>query len=223
MTEAELTIAGQPQNEPSSVRLAGTLALAGMVSGLLLALVYQLTDPIIKDNQARELREAVTDVVPGATLVQGVLKAEGSEAYVVFAGYDENRNFIGYAIKAEEPGFADVIKLIYGYNPETKRVIGMKVLESLETPGLGDGIIKNEEFIAQFGELNFEPEIVVVKDGADEDYEIDALTGATISTKALATAINDACAAWIERLPADPPPYQEPEADEPAAEDGEGA
>ncbi len=146
----------------------------------------------------------------------------------IYAAYDESEAFIGYAITGESVGFADMIGLIYGYNPQTKRVIGIKVLESLETPGLGDKIKteKNPAFAAQFADLASEPEIMVVKDGKDADNEIDAITGATISSKAVARAVNATNQSWVQYLPEEPPEYvppvEEPAEEEAAEQTGEG-
>ena len=54
------------------------------------------------------------------------------------------------AVPAAGPGFQDTIALLYGYQPAEQRVVGMEVLESRETPGLGDKIFKDAEFVAEF-------------------------------------------------------------------------
>ena len=222
MSEVELTISAQ-RKDPSAARLILTLGLAGMISGLALSSVYQITDPIIQANNQRELEEAVLEVVPGAMGMQELVLANDAEVEkTIYAAYDENDQFLGYAIEGSWAGFADKIRLIYGYDPSTKRIVGMKVLESLETPGLGDKIKKdkNPAFSAQFDNLAIEPMIVAVKDKKDQDNEIDAITGATISSKAVVKAINEANEGWLQYLPATPP-VREEEGDREAAS-GEG-
>ena len=77
----------------------------------------------------------------------------------------------------------------------------MEILESRETPGLGDKIYKDAEFVANFYSLSIDPEITVVKKGMKEaPNEIDAITGATISAKAVARIINQANIKWAPRL-----------------------
>ena len=63
-----------------------------------------------------------------------------SKANLVFAGYDDNDQLVGLAIEAQAMGYQDVIRLIYGYSFEAQAIIGIRVLESRETPGLGDRI-----------------------------------------------------------------------------------
>lgn len=193
-------------SEPSSTRLIVTLSLAGLLSGLILVGAYELTLPRIQANQARELREAVFKVLPGTKRFQEMVFIEGelveTEAdaeEVVYAGYDQDDELLGYAIPAEGAGFQDTIKLIYGYRPGQRIIVGMEVLESRETPGLGDKIIKDAAFRENFLELSVDPEIIpVTEKGAPN--QIDTITGATISSKAIANILNTTNERWLPRL-----------------------
>ena len=114
---------------------------------------------------------------------------------MVYAGYDENDKLVGIAVPASGMGFADVLKVLYGYDPEKQAVVGFYVLESKETPGLGDKIEKDPNFLANFSALdvslsdNFSEiknTVVPVKNGAKKNpWEIDGITGATISSRAI--------------------------------------
>jgi electron transport complex protein RnfG len=127
---------------------------------------------------------------------------------VIYGGYDEQGDFVGYAIPAAGPGFQDTIAILYGYEPGAKLVVGMEVLESRETPGLGDKIYKDAVFVGGFSALSVEPQIVAVKKGTKSGAnEIDAITGATISSKAVVRIINETHAVWSAQLP---PPGSEP-------------
>jgi len=203
---------------PGSLRLVLTLALAGLISGVAIIGIYEATLPTITANKARELREAVFKVLPAASQMQQLVYRDGElvatqdrqkDEQAVYGGYDEKGNFVGYAIPAAGPGFQDTIGLLYGYVPDRKLVVGMEVLESRETPGLGDKIYKDAEFVGGFAALSVEPEIVAVKKGtSSQANEIDAITGATISSKAVVRIINEAHTEWSQRLPpagAEPP------------------
>jgi electron transport complex protein RnfG len=204
---------------PSSLRLVMTLAIAGLVSGIAIIGIYETTLPTITANKARELREAVFKVLPGVSRMQALVYRDGrivsvpepqKDEPVVYGGYDENGDFVGYAMPGAGPGFQDTIALLYGYLPRDKQVVGMEILESRETPGLGDKIYKDEEFVAEFSALSVEPEIVAVKKGTGaQPNEVDAITGATISSKAVVRIINETHVAWTEQLPApgSEPPY----------------
>jgi electron transport complex protein RnfG len=202
---------------PGSMRLVLTLAIAGLISGIAIIGIYESTLPTITANKARELREAVFKVLPGVTQMQALVYRDGElvtvdapdkDEPVVYGGYDDAREFVGYAMPAAGPGFQDTIAILYGYKPEEKQVVGMEVLESRETPGLGDKIYKDAVWVAGFSALSVEPEIVAVKKGTKSNpNEIDAITGATISSKAVVRIINEAHTAWSGKLP---PPDAEP-------------
>jgi len=208
--------------EVSSARLVLTLALAGLISGVAIIGIYEATLPTITINKARELREAVFKVIPGVTQMQKLVYRNGElipstetkrDEQPVYGGYDADGGFIGYAIPGAGPGFQDTIGLLYGYKPDRQLVTGMEVLESRETPGLGDKIYKDTDFVANFEELLIEPEIVVVKKGQKSNpNEVDAITGATISSRAVVRIINETHVDWSTRLP---PPGSEPLMTEP--------
>jgi electron transport complex protein RnfG len=200
---------------PGSVRLVTTLALAGLLSGLTIVGTYEATLPRITENQARALRRAIFEVVPGANVFQPLELVEGElgvagEATDLFAVYDGSGSFVGYAITGEGPGFQDTIGLIFGFDPAREQVVGMQVLESRETPGLGDRIFKDPEFVASFRSLATQPEIVLVPKGSGTaPHEVDGITGATISSKAVVKILNASIARWSASLPepgAEPPP-----------------
>ncbi len=196
---------------PSSLRLVLTLAVAGLISGVAIIGIYESTLPTITMNKARELQAAVFNVLPGVSHMQAFVYRDGQllaaepakDEPVVYGGYDEAGAFVGYAIPGAGPGFQDTIGLLYGYTPEHKLVLGMEILESRETPGLGDKIYKDAEWVAGFEALAVEPEIVAVKKGSKAAAnEIDAITGATISSKAVVRIINETHSVWQARLPA---------------------
>jgi electron transport complex protein RnfG len=205
---------------PSSLRLVLTLAIAGLVSGVAIIGIYEATLPTITANKARELREAVFKVLPGVSQMQPLVFREGelvvelapdADESAIYGGYDSDGQFVGYAIPGAGPGFQDTIGLLYGFDPLQRQVRGMEVLESRETPGLGDKIYKDMDFVGDFKALSVDPTIVAVKKGSkSRPNEVDAITGATISSKAVVRIINETHALWSEKLlaPGTEPPLQ---------------
>jgi len=198
--------------EPGSLRLVATLGLAGLLSGIIIATVYEATRPAIEAYQAKVLRQAVFAVLAGSARMERLVfdgerllvkdeEAKNEEA--VFAGYDGQGRLLGYAIPNAGPGFQDTIRLLYGYRPDARLVVGMEILESRETPGLGDKIYKDAAFVANFHDLAVDPAILAVKQGTkSRPNQVDAITGATISSKAVVRIINEANARWLPRLEA---------------------
>jgi len=201
--------AAQPPT--SSARLVMTLGVAGLLSGLVLVLAYRATLPTIEANEARALRAAVLEVVPGSSRLTPLVEdpsgklvpdEEGSGSSAVYAALDSTGALRGYAIPAEGAGFQDNIRLIYGFDPSTRHVVGMRVLDSRETPGLGDKIYKDASFVHAFDALAVDPEIRLVKSGDHAaDNEVHAITGATISSRAVVRIVNESNARWLVRIP----------------------
>lgn len=197
--------------EASAARLIATLGVAGLLSGLIIVTAFEATLPTITAYKARVLQEAVFKVLPGTVSLQRLayrdgrlvpIEREAKGEEMVLGGYDGEGRLIGYAIPGAGPGFQDIIRLLFGYRPEAGQVVGMEILESRETPGLGDKIYKDAAFVANFQSLSIDPEIVTVKKGTrSAPNEIDAITGATISSKAVARIINEAAVRWRPRLP----------------------
>jgi len=198
---------------PEGARLVLALSLAGLVSGLAIVGAYRATLPAIRANQAAALRRAVFEVLPGAermerlewrdgALVTAEDGAAAGAAPAVYAGYGAGGERVGYAVPAEGAGFQDTIRLLFGYRPERRRIVGLAILESRETPGLGDRIYKDPEFVAAFSDLAVEPQVELVKGGGEGPNQVDAITGATISSRAVVDIVNAAGGEWWERLAA---------------------
>lgn len=194
---------GAPSRESASAwGLIGTLAVAGSLAGLLIVLVHGWAEPRIQAHRAAVLHEAIGEVLKSPArydtlyVVGPALQerrpadGEGTALEAVYRGYDESGRPIGFAITGAEPGFQDVIRLIFGYDPATRTVLGMRVLESRETPGLGDKIEKDSTFVAGF--IGAEAPLRGTKAGSDQgdDHDVDMVTGATISSRTVVSAIN---------------------------------
>jgi electron transport complex protein RnfG len=194
------------QNAPevSPLRLVATLAIAGALAGLLLVTVYQWTQPAIQAHKAQVLRAAVLEVLAGPQtyqtlyVVDNALTADppgGADLQsleAVYLGLGADGRPDGFAVPAGKPGFQDIVSVIFGYDPSTGALRGMKVLANKETPGLGDRIEKDSAFTGQF--VGATVPLVGVKPGrgTGNDDEIDTITGATISSRTVIVAINEA-------------------------------
>ena len=190
----------------------------GAFCALLIVSVFQVTADRIKHNQAEFLAAAVAEVLPEARSTVAVnLNGEGhlqavSEpgALPVFLGYGDDGKLVGAVVTAQGMGYQDNIRVIYAYSFERKAIVGFKVLESKETPGLGDRIEKEPHFIANFEALDarvsadgssLENPIVTVKQGEKtEPWQIDGITGATITSKAIGSLLNASAGTWIPIL-----------------------
>ena len=182
-------------------RLFATLGVAGALAGLLIVLSWQLTQPTIARNKAARLRAAVEEVLAGPArfdtlyVVAGALTETppaGGTPEQVYVGYAGDGRVVGFAIDAAQPGFADVVRLIFGYDHARHELLGIKVLENKETPGLGDKIEKDTAFVGQFTAAATPLRGVKVGRATGDPHEIDMITGATISSRVVIRIVNDA-------------------------------
>lgn len=183
-------------------RLIATLAGAGALAGLLVVLAFVWAQPRILAHKAAVLEAAIQDVLdqPASTRTLVLLDDKLTDSVPagtdtvplqkVYAGFDGQGRLIGYAILGEAPGFADVISLIFGYDAETQRVLGMKVLDNKETPGLGDKIVLDSTYVNEF--KGVATPLKGVKQGAGKGAgnEVDLITGATISSRTVVNIVN---------------------------------
>ncbi len=195
---------------PSSVSLLAALSGIALVSGLLVVLAYQITLPRITANKRTALEKAIYAVLPEASqrglykIEEGTLEELPEEQMSranAFAGFDAEGKLVGWALEGSARGYQDVVKLLYGYDPGKECVIGITVLQSSETPGLGDRVEKDPAFLANFecldARLNKEGtaianEIVTVKNGKKtERWQIDGISGATVTSKAVGKALRE--------------------------------
>jgi electron transport complex protein RnfG len=203
----------QVEDPPSSARIVFSLALAGLFSGLVLVAVFLLTQPRIERNRAEALHAAIFRVLPRATEVTGYTvendvptpyeSEDGSlpSGPAVFVGRSGDGELIGFAIPASGGGFQDTIGLIYGFDLHKQVIIGMEVLDSRETPGLGDKIVFDAAFQANFAALQVLPSIEAVKKGEKSaPNQVDCITGATISSEAVVRILNESTRRWLPLL-----------------------
>ncbi|SMG13182.1 electron transport complex protein RnfG [Marivirga sericea] len=199
---------------PNSFKMIRAMAGIGILCGLLIVFTYEGTKPRIETLRAEALKEAIFKVIPGSTQMQPYVyqdntfkPANKSDEDVIYAGYDDSGVFKGLAIVAAGQGYADIIRIIYGYSIDQQEVIGFYVLESKETPGLGDKIEKDPDFLDNFTDLDvslnedkdaLKNKVTTVKSGSKvNEYEIDGITGATISSRAIEDIIASSAEKWM--------------------------
>ena len=211
-----------PENKvpelPSSTKLIVTLATVAMISGLLVVLVYEFTKPIIAENQRLATERAIFKVLPAAKssltfmvkqdkLALATDKAVGE---LIYAGYDSENKLVGVAMNAAGQGYQDVIKILYGYNPNSACITGFDVLKSTETPGFGTKITTDKDFLANFKCLDAQVNVAqsglvniikTVRHGTKKHaWEIDAISGSTITSNAIGRMLNNSAQALLPMI-----------------------
>ena len=163
------------------LRLALTLLLITSVVAVLLAGVNKITAPAIEKLNAENTQKAIEAVLPG-----GGEPVDFPETALVSAVYASET---GYAVEVTPAGFDNTVTMMVGVD-KAGNVLGIDVVSHTETAGLGAvadantpaGIAFREQFIGKSGS------VAVSKDGGD----IDAITGATITSRAVCAGVNAA-------------------------------
>jgi electron transport complex protein RnfG len=180
--------------------------LLAICFGALLAGMQITLGPTIEANKINETLEKVPEMVFGAAHAQeladrkqvvdvtpisvGVDKAGKTIRYSVFEAKTEGQ-LAGWVVKTAGQGYADKIEMLIGLDPMIEKITGIFVLDQKETPGLGNKIV-TDEWRSQFLAKSTAQPLATVKAKASAGNEIDAITGATISSKAVTDIINAA-------------------------------
>ena len=191
-----------------SWKLVSMMTLAGALAGLLIVSTYELTLPRIEHHQAETMAAAVQEVLKaparydtlylhGGALVKRLpAGVDAKKVEKIFLGYDASGRRVGFALSAVGVGFQDPMTVMFGYDAAKREVIAMRVIASKETPGLGDKIVKDSAFVAEFSPVGA-PITGVKKDRATNAAgEVVMITGATVSSRAVIRIINTSIARW---------------------------
>jgi len=201
----------------------------GAFCALLIVTVYQATAERIADNKARFLSNAVAQVLPAArSTIEVSLDSNGAlvaaiepASLPVFLGYGEDGELVGAVITAQGMGYQDNITVLYSYSFNLEAIVGFKVLESKETPGLGDKVEIEPHFLANFEALDAQLNadgtalangIVTVKEGEKTElWQLDGITGATITSDAIGVILDQGSGYWLPALERDAREFQPPQ------------
>lgn len=179
------------QKSESNLKLGLVLFIITAIAGLCLGGVYQITKEPIAQQKIKKNNEAMIAVLPDAEnfAVKEIELPEGTLVTEVNEG-KKGDEVQGYAIKLTNDGYGGKIGIMVGISKDGV-IQGMTVLSHTETPGLGANATK-DEFKDQFKEKSTETALEVVKTEASADNQVQALTGATITTNYVTEAVNSA-------------------------------
>ncbi len=166
------------------LRLTVTLLLITAVVAVILAGVNSVTAPRIAELNAKKTQEAVEAVLPGGGEEVAFTDSTGLVATVY-------QGDAGYAVKVNPSGFNGTVSMMVGVD-NSGSVLGISIISQTETAGLGAvsaaDTSAGEAFRGQFAGMS--GSVSVSKDGG----QVDAITGATITSRAVCTGVNAALA-----------------------------
>ncbi len=181
-----------------------------LISGLILGFVYQITKEPIAAQEAKAIQEACAAVFPGETDVTfeetgyvpsaqltGEIADTGVEIGTIYKALAQDGSAKGYVVEATtKEGYGGNIVIYVGISNDAV-INGVSILEIAETPGLG--MNAEEVLVPQFAGKQAES-FTVTKNGSTQSSEIDAITGATVTSKAFVNAVNGAVRVVCEEL-----------------------
>ena len=194
-----------------SAAMIRTLGLVATICGVLIVTAYEGTLDAVNANKKIALERAVFKVIPGAAKVdeyvataagiQPAAAAAPEGAVKFYAAYDQAGALKGIAAEGAAKGYADTVRVMYAYDPARQAITGLGVVSMRETPGIGDKIYTDQAFLRNFEALDAKlaadlkglaNAIKVVKHGTKQNaWEIDAIAGATVTSKAVGRGINE--------------------------------
>lgn len=196
-----------------------TLGLVSLICGFSVTLAYQWTKPYVEENQRITTERAVRAVLPQAAAQKAfVLGADGVAPAAadspaedtVYVGYDAAGKIVGIAARGASRGYADLVHLMYAYDPGCQCINAVRVTKMNETPGLGDTVLKDPEFQKNFEALDarvnaegtaLANRIVTVKHGTKrEAWQIDAISGSTVTSKAMGRGLDQSAQRLVPRM-----------------------
>jgi electron transport complex protein RnfG len=211
----------QVQVTPSGKMIA-TMVLVSSICGVLIVGAFESTQDAIAKNNRIKLEQGVFKVLPGAASVReyaatstgiqqlttGASMPEGGMKF--YAAYDQAGALKGIAAEAAGKGYADTVRVLYGYDVQCQCIIGIDVVSMRETPGIGDKIITDKAFLKNFEALDVRVNVEmtalanavkVVKHGTKTNpWQIDAIAGATVTSKAVGRGINESAQKLMPKL-----------------------
>lgn len=202
-----------PFDKDNRVFMVVFLVLASLVVAGALSALYAVTEPIIDQQRARLFRVRVLEAFGILEHGADPANAEIDELYArveevpldngrtLYRAYSSERREepVAEALEVSGSGLWSEIRLLVALTPDHQHIHGLAVVEQGETPGLG-GRITEPEFLEKFAglELGQAPEYVgiVAYETPDDPNEIDAISGATQTSKAVEVILNEGLAAF---------------------------
>ena len=168
------------------VRLVVTLFAISAICALLLGMVNAITADRIDQAQQEKTEAAMQEVLAAESYESLVYTGSDTTVVAIYQAGDA-----GYVVEVTPSGFGGLIDMMVGVDNEGV-CTGISIIDMSETAGLGANASK-DEFRAQF--VGKSGTVAVTKDGGD----IDALTGATITSRAVSNGVTSALEAVAER------------------------
>ncbi len=181
-----------------TIKLGLILLLITAVAGLILGAANSITRAPIAKQIEKTNSDAMKEIVPKADVFNKSDVKTSGEILEVNEGKTNSGETAGYAIKVAPKGYSGKIEMMVGISKDGK-IDGIKILAHSETPGLGANA-SEPKFSVQYKGKTIDKPLQVVKKEPSAPNEIQAITGATITSNAVTKGANEAVAFYTEKL-----------------------
>ncbi len=171
-----------------NIKLGLILLIITSIAGLTLGLANNATAESIAQN-SKINKEDLKVILPGADTIKDSPKEPSGIVKQILEAYNGSE-LVGYVLKVTPKGFHGDIDMMVAINKEGKQT-GIKVIAQSETPGVGSKI-EQPIFQDKFKDKAIDKPLKVVKTSAAQPNEVEGISGATISSNAVATGANEA-------------------------------
>ena len=170
------------------IKPAITLFITAVITTAALSVVYNYTFEPIQIQRVRKQEAAMRAILPQASGFQEISTEKSGSIVAVFEGLN-NGNLVGYVVALSPRGYSGNIDLMVGITVPNDRMTGIRIVQHSETPGLG-ALAAKEDFYRRFDDRSLAP-LGVVRASPGE-HDISAISSATITTRAITGAVNEA-------------------------------
>jgi len=205
----EQTLKGRPAGlaggfKNSNFAQAWLILVLALIFGAALAAVQVNLSQTIRNNKLKETLERIPELVWGAAKAAKIgnqdpalditpgkvtVEKDGKTSKYQIYRVSHAGRLAGWVIKTGGQGYADKIEILIGLDSDGQTITGIFILEQKETPGLGNKITL-ASWRNQFIRKSTAMPLTVVKDRSQTSNSIDAVTGATISSRSVTGIVN---------------------------------
>ncbi len=187
---------------------AWLVLVLALLFGSALAAIHLGLSGRIEQNKIEETYRAIPQLVEGAV-------AERTEEVpfddrTAYKAFDEAGEHVGWVVPARQSGYSGPIDLLIGLSPDATRITGLYVLSHIETPGLGDKIATEDiDYPGRFDDKSAAKPLTLTKSTpAPGSNEVQAITGATVSSRAVLDGVNKGVRRFRRSMGFERPPVQ---------------
>ncbi len=166
------------------LRFALILGMICAIASGLLAIVNNVTKGRILAQAEIELNSSLKEVIPDADTF---LPVKDGEEILYYKAFDAQKNTIGFAFKSSKKGYSSFVETLAGIDRKGQ-ILNIKVINQVETPGLGSRVTE-DSFTGQFKQQY-----------ASLLTDVQAITGATISSRAVIEGVKEKASRIQERI-----------------------